>query len=189
MLQQSRLTWWLVGVVLVGAAFAVYAAVDSAEASDQRSVVTSDIRAIVADSVGAPGSPIAPGAENSISHLYTPADPSLPGFFTVPTKDGERCIVTSDAVFGSCLQRDLPGTVTVRDDSTGDGVPPFVYGLVRPNVVAVSVSVKEVAEPPTTLKDGFYLLKLQSADSRVDDVDRVSFTLKNGRTIVRDVTA
>jgi hypothetical protein len=87
------------------------------------------------------------------------------------------------------LQRDLPGTVTIRDDSTGDGVPPFVYGLVRPNVVAVSVSVRGAAQPPTTLKDGFCLLRLQSAQSRVEDVDRVSSTLKGGRTIVRDVNA
>jgi hypothetical protein len=73
--------------------------------------------------------------------------------------------------------------VTVRDDSSGDDVPPFVFGLARPSVVSVSVSVGGVKQN-AMLTDGFYLPKLGSANQGVEAVQNASFVLRGGKTVV-----
>lgn len=178
----------IVAVVSSTALLAVAAAVYISEsgASDPRSVVSSDMRDVVASSNGAPGSPLAEDAASRMTHLYTPDDPDLPGFFSAPTKSGEACIVTSDAVISSCLRGPVPGTVSVRDDFPTDDVGPFVYGLVRPSVRGVVVRASGV-DHDATLVEGFYYFKLPSSDARVEAIQSVSFKLGNGEVFTRSL--
>lgn len=182
-----------VGAMAVG--IGIYAAVDRAEpseagslqAADQAAAVTPAVRDAVQSAEGGP-LPLAPGASDAIRHLFTPSDPGLPALFTVPTADGGECIVSSVGVIASCLPRasSLPGTITAADDSEGDDLPPFVYGLVRPSVRGVSVSVGG-SRYQAALGGGFYMFQLPSPDNRVDDLEAVVFTLGNGREVVRHV--
>jgi hypothetical protein len=167
---------------------AVVAAVYISEggASDPRSVVSSDMRDVVASSNGAPGSPLAEDASSRMTHLYTPDDPDLPGFFSAPTRSGDACIVTSDAVISSCLRGAVPGTVSVRDDFPTDDVGPFVYGLVRPSVRGVVVRASGI-DHDATLVEGFYFFKLPSSDQRAEAVQTVSFKLGNGQVFSRSL--
>lgn len=177
----------IVALVGVAALVAVGAAVYISEsgASDPRSVVSDEMRDVVANSHGAPGSPLAEDADSRITHLYTPDDQDLPGFFSAPTKNGDACIVTSDAVISSCIQQAIPGTVTIRDDFPTDAVAPFVYGIVRPSVKGVVVRAGG-ADHEATLVDGFYYLKLPAAEMRVESVASVSFKV-GSRVFTRPV--
>jgi hypothetical protein len=154
-----------------------------------QAVITSAVRDTVVSSIGSPGSPLAPDAADHVQNLFTPDDPDLPAFFTVPTTAGGRCIVTSEPVIGSCLSRGragVPGTVSMSDESTGDDLPPFVYGQLRSAVKTVEIDVAGTAYV-AGLTDEFYLLKLPDPTMRVDDVRSVTFVLSDGRRVTRQV--
>jgi hypothetical protein len=183
----------MAGIVALGVmAYAGFARVGTSEASgleaaDYRAAVTSAAREVVKGVEGGSFG-IARGASAQIRHLHTPADAGLPALFSVPTEDGGECIVSSVGVIASCLSgsSDLPGTITAADDSEGDNRPPFVYGLVRPNVREVAVSINGTRHV-AGLGVGFYLFQLASADNRVDDLKAVTFSLVDGREVTRVV--
>ena len=172
----------LLSLLVLAGLFTVAAAIYLTD--DAKSGVPAEIREVVAESTGAPGSPLAENAEAGIRPLANPDDSDLPEFFAVPAADGGECIATSDGVLGSCQVEGLVGTVTIRDDMSTDAVPPFVYGLVRPSVRTVSVDVGR-AVLGATLTDGFYVLKLPSPGSQVA---AVTFELANGDEVTRRVS-
>lgn len=151
--------------------------------------VTNVVRQTVRSSVGVPRSPLAPDAADHVRNLFTPADPELPAFFTVPTKDGGSCIVTSNLNIGSCLstrEPSVPGTISISDDFEGDERPPLVYGQLRPSVKSVEVTVAGRAYA-AGLAPGFYLFELPDASMQIRDVASVTFTLDNGQRVKRVV--
>lgn len=140
----------------------------------------------VGRNVGRPASPLVASAGHQLEHLLTPADASLPSFFAAPTTDGGRCVATSDLVIASCLtaRSRYPGTITVRDNSEADSDPPFVYGLVRPSVEAIILSVagsRYTTEPA----NGLYVFLLTDAAITVSDVASVTYVLRGGATVER----
>ena len=136
--------------------------------------------------IGRPASPLVASAGHQLEHLLTPADASLPSFFAAPTTDGGRCVATSDLVIASCLttRSRYPGTITVRDNSEADSEPPFVYGLVRPSVETIILSVagsRYTTEPANSL----YVFPLTDAALTVSDVTSVTYVLRGGATVER----
>lgn len=190
----KRLLSFLTLVGVTALAVGVYAAIDRAapaesaravQSEGQQAAVTPAIRAVVRNMQGRP---LAANADTRIRHLFTPADRHLPSFFAAPTKDGGACVVTSATVLSACLMggSSLAGTITIADDSEGDALPPFVYGLVRPDVRSVSVSIGS-GSYEAALTNGFYVFELPSPAARVDDVGTVVFTLSSGQEVRRGV--
>lgn len=154
-------------------------------------VVTSHLRSIVGNASLGESSPLAEGAEDEITPLFTtPEDDSLPSFYTVPTSDGGTCIVTSSGVLASCAKArsvaEGSGTVTAIDDVEGDGVPAVVYGQTNHAVVKVVVNIAGKSYS-ALVRDGFYVLRFPSASLRVDEIDTVAFTMTDGSVVTRDV--
>lgn len=194
---RNRIISTVVGTTALAIGIAAFAAVSGTDESQaaklapatQQAAVSNSIRDAVKDSIDVPGSLLAPGAADAVQHLFTPADRDLPAFFTIPTKVGGKCIVTSSTVISSCLGARgsrQPGTVTIADDSAADTRPPFVYGLILPTVKSVEVLLgteTKVAD----LGGGFYVLELDSSAATVDTVESVTFVLANGERVTRNV--
>lgn len=126
-------------------------------------------------------SPLAPDAAGRIEQVFTPADAALPSFFRVPAKTGGACLVTSSGVITGCSRANVPGTLTVMDDSEADGIPAFVFGQASSEVVAVVVEF-DGNRKEAEIRDGFYLFQLPSPSIDDASVTAVTFKLANGTT-------
>lgn len=179
----------VVSVVSTGAALALgiglFAAVDanSGDAADGAAVPVA-VKSVVRQSVGAPRSPLRADAASMISRVG--ATPGGQTFYRAPTDDGGSCLITPTGLLSSCLTSTVrdPGTVTLADDASNDDQPAIVFGQVTPEVTAVSVSVTGKLRS-ADLADGVYSLTLPGAETSLDDVKKVHFTLANGRVISR----
>lgn len=128
---------------------------------------------------GADGSPLVSDAIKRIEHVFTPADPELPSFYSVPEKSGGACLVTSSGVLTSCSLGSFPGTVTIMDDSEADDIPAFVFGQVTEKVVDVTVNFEGRSED-ASVGNGFYLFRLSSAAMSDESVTSVVLHLADG---------